>query len=361
MSSDEVNPPKKAKNIAERAPLLDQRASESSSSVNILISKPTHFPVPCIIQTKLEAGNNELTNNFDPISDKSQHQIPFEMENNSQDDSDTTNQEFSTPVTKGTPSENSLRCPLNIATKSAPCSLRTSKQNSHFCLFDDHKWVDLNVGGTVLTTTKTTLLKYSEESQHFLAMLVSDPPEHLPSRKDSNGAYLIDRNPEYFKQVINYLRNGRLDVPDNHVLEAVLSEAEFCNLPSLIRLCSRRIEERDAEQAKQARLLQRDTQKRVIYRVLQSSAQELTQMISTLSESWRLEQIMTLESNDPAHHTNGISGNEYLVVVSQEQNEEDHNGTSRGSRVNGSFSNCNDKVKALSGSLSAHTITNLYR
>ena len=85
-------------------------------------------------------------------------------------------------------------------------------------------------------------------------------------------------------------------------------------------------------------------------------------MISTLSESWRLEQILSLNLDAAATHTNqmnGGGGNEYLVVVSQTQIE--NNMSQKLNSHDETFSNCNDKVKALSGSLSAHTITTLYR
>jgi len=225
---------------------------------------------------------------------------------------------------------------------------------------NSQEWVNLNVGGTIITTTKTTLLKYSDINDHFLAKLISD--NDLPSTVDEKGAFLIDRNPEYFKHVINFLRNGRLDVPVDCTLEGILSEAEFCNLRELESVCKLRILERDVESERQTRLQDQKSQKRVIYRVLQSSATELTQMISTLSESWRLEQILSLNLDAAATHTNqmnGGGGNEYLVVVSQTQIE--NNMSQKLNSHDETFSNCNDKVKALSGSLSAHTITTLYR
>jgi len=224
---------------------------------------------------------------------------------------------------------------------------------------NSQEWVSLNVGGTVITTTKTTLLKYSDLNDHFLAKLISD--NDLPSTVDDKGAFLIDRNPEYFKHVINFLRNGRLDIPAECTLEGILSEAEFCNLRELENLCRIRIVERDVELERQ-KCLDQKSQKRVIYRVLQSSATELTQMISTLSESWRLEQILSLNLDAAATHTNqmnGGGGNEYLVVVSQTQ--VDNSMSNKLHSNDETFSNCNDKVKALSGSLSAHTITTLYR
>lgn len=232
----------------------------------------------------------------------------------------------------------------------------TPKLNSQ----NSQEWVNLNVGGTIITTTKTTLLKYSDINDHFLAKLIYD--NDLPSTVDEKGAFLIDRNPEYFKHVINFLRNGRLDVPVDCSLEGILSEAEFCNLRELENVCKTRILERDVESERRRCLQDQKSQKKVIYRVLQSSATELTQMISTLSESWRLEQILSLSLDAAATHTNqmnGGGGNEYLVVVSQTQIE--HNMSQKLNSNDETFSNCNDKVKALSGSLSAHTITTLYR
>lgn len=32
----------------------------------------------------------------------------------------------------------------------------------------------------------------------------------LPSKKDPNGAYMIDRSPTYFEPLLNYLRHGQL-------------------------------------------------------------------------------------------------------------------------------------------------------
>ena len=71
-------------------------------------------------------------------------------------------------------------------------------------------WVKLNVGGKEFTTTLTTL---SKERESFLYSLVNN----YESDKDDNGAFLIDRDPEYFGPVLNYLRHGKL------VMDKVLS------------------------------------------------------------------------------------------------------------------------------------------
>eukprot|EP01006_Ploeotia_vitrea_P048314 TRINITY_DN67216_c9_g1_i1.p2 TRINITY_DN67216_c9_g1~~TRINITY_DN67216_c9_g1_i1.p2 ORF type:complete len:345 (+),score=53.24 TRINITY_DN67216_c9_g1_i1:81-1115(+) len=65
--------------------------------------------------------------------------------------------------------------------------------------------VKLNVGGTVFTTTKQTLLN---SPKSFFSGMVSSgvwqPNKHT-------GEFFIDRDPQFFKEILNYLRQGRLD------------------------------------------------------------------------------------------------------------------------------------------------------
>ena len=54
--------------------------------------------------------------------------------------------------------------------------------------------------------------------------------ESWKSARDETGAYLIDRSPDYFAPLLNYLRHGKLILNEgvNHI--GVLEEAKFFGL-----------------------------------------------------------------------------------------------------------------------------------
>lgn len=89
-------------------------------------------------------------------------------------------------------------------------------------------WITLNVGGKHFTTSRSTLL--AKEPLSMLARMFADDNNMYlmnPSATDETGAYLIDRSPEYFEPILNYLRHGNV-VLDNHVNpKGVLEEAIF--------------------------------------------------------------------------------------------------------------------------------------
>ncbi|UYV76519.1 KCTD5 [Cordylochernes scorpioides] len=115
------------------------------------------------------------------------------------------------------------------------------------------EWIRLNVGGTYFLSTRTTLCR---DPNSFLSRLCQEDPD-LNSDKDETGAYLIDRDPEYFSPVLNFLRHGKLVLNKNLAEEekgykkklcvtGVLEEAEFYNVTELIKLVRLRIQQRNA-------------------------------------------------------------------------------------------------------------------
>ncbi|XP_061086673.1 LOW QUALITY PROTEIN: BTB/POZ domain-containing protein KCTD2 [Conger conger] len=167
------------------------------------------------------------------------------------------------------------------------------------------RWVRLNVGGTYFVTTKQTLCR---DPKSFLYRLCQEDPD-LDSDKDDTGAYLIDRDPTYFGPILNYLRHGKLIINKDLAEEGVLEEAEFYNIASLVRLVKERI--RDNEN--------RTSQGPVkhVYRVLQCQEEELTQMVSTMSDGWKFEQLISIGSS---YNYGNEDQAEFLCVVSRELN-----------------------------------------
>ncbi|CAL8100807.1 unnamed protein product [Orchesella dallaii] len=95
-------------------------------------------------------------------------------------------------------------------------------------------WVKLNVGGQLFYTSRTTLLNSDPDS--MLARMFSPNSNLHPGCIDSNGAYLIDRDPRYFSPLLNYLRSGTLILDPDINAKGVLEEAYFFNIQSCIPL-----------------------------------------------------------------------------------------------------------------------------
>ncbi|XP_072172538.1 uncharacterized protein [Diadema setosum] len=89
-------------------------------------------------------------------------------------------------------------------------------------------YVGLNVGGIVFQTSSTTL---NSQPENFFTSLLSGQFE---SAKDEAGNFLIDRDGQIFRHVLNYMRNGKLVLPERFDELALLDqEADFFQLGSL--------------------------------------------------------------------------------------------------------------------------------
>ena len=117
--------------------------------------------------------------------------------------------------------------------------------------------VHLNVGGTRFSTSRQTLLLMQssssssslgqsssaggmsaahQENTFFTALLSG----RISSHKDESGAYFIDRDPDLFRMILNYLRTRAISL-ENVDLKALLHEAEFYGIAPLVKqltLCS---------------------------------------------------------------------------------------------------------------------------
>ncbi|XP_071797599.1 uncharacterized protein [Asterias amurensis] len=102
--------------------------------------------------------------------------------------------------------------------------------------------VTLNVGGSLYTTTVATLIRYPE------SMLGSMFGGNIPTNRDNNGHYTIDRDGPIFRHVLNFLRNPKLCLPsDFKELDLLSTEADFFQIKKLIDAVKLLKEERSAE------------------------------------------------------------------------------------------------------------------
>ncbi|XP_068257937.1 BTB/POZ domain-containing protein KCTD17 isoform X2 [Nyctibius grandis] len=156
--------------------------------------------------------------------------------------------------------------------------------------------------GRLWATFRQTLCR---EQKSFLCRLCQG--EELQSDRDETGAYLIDRDPTYFGPILNFLRHGKLVLDKDMAEEGVLEEAEFYNIGPLIQIIKDRLEEKDYTVTQ--------VPPKHVYRVLQCQEEELTQMVSTMSDGWRFEQLVNIGSS---YNYGNEDQTEFLCMVSKE-------------------------------------------
>ena len=95
--------------------------------------------------------------------------------------------------------------------------------------------VHLSVGGTPLTTRRTTLCM---EPGSVLAINFSKNNGHAEPSTDKNNPYFIDSDPLLFNWVMRYLRfGGHLpDLPEDHLIRSVREEAFWWQLTGMVKL-----------------------------------------------------------------------------------------------------------------------------
>lgn len=111
-------------------------------------------------------------------------------------------------------------------------SLKVSKKVSKVSAFNDSVGIIyLNIGGTLFATSRETLTKNNTSS--MLSAMFSG---NFSSRRDYNGAYFIDRDSTYFPYILNFLRDGIVDLPDDeYQIRRLHREALFYQIDGLIK------------------------------------------------------------------------------------------------------------------------------
>lgn len=97
--------------------------------------------------------------------------------------------------------------------------------------------VKLNVGGIIFQSTHSTLTKFSG---FFRTMLETE----VPVERNMFGYIFIDRDPTHFRVILNFMRDGDVDLPDSDVekIQEISREANFYLLEGLINLCQQKLE-----------------------------------------------------------------------------------------------------------------------
>lgn len=136
----------------------------------------------------------------------------------------------------------------------------------------DRKIIELDVGGKLFRTTKSTLCSIDN---YFSRMLLennwfecneSNSPHEEPNNNISNRIF-IDRDPDVFDGILSYLRCGRSFISDQdsiNYLERLAVEADFYQLEGLIGDLTLELSKRNA-------LLNNKLQNNEIYKVVIAS------------------------------------------------------------------------------------------
>lgn len=105
----------------------------------------------------------------------------------------------------------------------------------------DHK-VRLNVGGHTFTTSGATL---TQDADSMLTAMFSGRYE---LKQQSDGNYFIDRDGTHFRLILNFLRDGGIDVEtlpkDKTVAQELLTEARFYRIQKFVELVEDIIKQR---------------------------------------------------------------------------------------------------------------------
>uniref|UniRef100_A0A7E4WBZ9 BTB domain-containing protein n=1 Tax=Panagrellus redivivus TaxID=6233 RepID=A0A7E4WBZ9_PANRE len=98
-------------------------------------------------------------------------------------------------------------------------------------------FVKLNVGGKKFTIARTTLCG----TDSMLKRMIESP---LETHLDDDGHILVDRDGDVFVFIVQYLRDGKVDFPEEpSIVNRIRNEAEYFGLSKLTEVCDKYAEE----------------------------------------------------------------------------------------------------------------------
>ncbi|XP_072180578.1 BTB/POZ domain-containing protein KCTD6-like [Diadema setosum] len=107
-------------------------------------------------------------------------------------------------------------------------------------------FVNVNVGGTIYTTSRATLCRFPD------SMLGSMFSDRLPSTRDEKGNYLIDGDGPLFRHVLNFLRRSVLVLPEDFKeLDMLAQEADYYQINELTEAVSQLRNEKEEVEKRQ--------------------------------------------------------------------------------------------------------------
>ncbi|XP_025044010.1 BTB/POZ domain-containing protein KCTD11 [Pelodiscus sinensis] len=120
--------------------------------------------------------------------------------------------------------------------------------------------ITLNVGGKFYTTTMETLTRFPDS---MLGAMFRGP---RPASTDQRGHYFIDRDGKAFRHILNFLRLGRLDLPEGYSELALLrAEADFYQIRPLLAELSQLAAECQRRQTRAVLHTDIDCQERLLH------------------------------------------------------------------------------------------------
>lgn len=192
----------------------------------------------------------------------------------------------------------SLFDPSNLVTAAASASAASA---NYWSLLSPSNKIKLNIGGQIFQTSLLTLQQCPPPSL-FSAMFSGKWTPDI----DDRGCFFIDRDPTYFRHILNYLRDGggsggyavAVSGLSASSKQALLREAQFYQIGGLVSLLSQEVnrmkmmQRRELSQEKEYKLMLNVQEKEL--------AATMTRM--TMSEGYDIENWMRGEKDKRSVH-----------------------------------------------------------